>query len=151
MILLAALSLVVLAICLAFAPQGERTHAAISKSVFARTLRFPLAGLYRDTDGNRIDLRNSIIAKATGKSCECYGIADGAVVVAEKFDASASGLDAGDIVIINSPVADGSRPQRFRCVESVSDDGWVQFAPTDRDFKSKPLSDVLAKVAFVST
>ncbi len=151
MIYLSIACLIVIVLAYAAGPQGEMTHAAVSGGLLSRVRRFPLAAFYKDVDGNPIDLSQAILAKATGSSCLKFGIRDGAVVIAKEFDASHDELTPGQLVIINSPREDGSRPQRFRCVHHVDGDGLVHFVASDRSFKAKPLEDVIGKVTHVSS
>lgn len=151
MIYLSIACLIVIVIAYAAGPQGQMTHAAISGSLLARVRRFPLAAFYKDVDGNPIDLSQAILAKATGSSCLKFGIRDGAVVIAQEFDGSQEELTPGQLVIINSPREDGSRPQRFRCVDHVDGAGLVHFVASDRAFKAKPLEDIIGKVTHVSS
>jgi hypothetical protein len=113
--------------------------------------KFPLAAFYRDVDGQPIDMNRYFAAKAAGDSCRAYGIRDGAVVLAAGFDQTSGHLEPGQIVIINSVKEDGTRPHRFRCVESVDESGVVHFVASGRQFKPKPLSDILGTVKYVST
>lgn len=141
-------SLVLLVVGMSLATTGQLTHAAVSGAALRRQRKFPLAWFYRDTDGNALDSDNSFVAKVSGSSCECVGIRNGTVVVAQKFDSYDEELSNGDVVIINSEKADGSRPHRFRRIVSV-EAGIAHFASEARQLKSKPLSDIIGVVTHV--
>lgn len=134
------------------APHGQMTHAAISANVLLRKRLFPFAGMYSDSKGHRINMEHSVVAKAYGPSCEEFGIPDGAVVIAARLsdDAAHADVAPGDIVIINSEIADGTKPQRFRCVDYIDGDV-VHFRSSDREYRSKPFKDLVGKVEYVST
>src|SRR5690349_21614970 len=126
MVILAAVSVFALLALYLVAPSGQLIHAARSRDVLFRRRVFPLAPLYRDQDGQRIDLSNAVVGVASGTSCLEYGIPDGAVVIGDKLTADNPDLRPGDVVIINAELGNGQRPQRFRCVEGISD-GEVHF------------------------
>ena len=149
MLVVAAVSVFALAILWLLSPGGELIHAARSRNVFFRRRAFPLAALYQDESGNPIDVSNSVVGIAAGSSCVSYGIQNGATVIADRLSGAADELRKGDLVVINSELVNGTRPQRFRCVDRIVD-GVVHFrADETGPLKSKHVGEILARVKYV--
>ncbi|MGA9580482.1 MAG: hypothetical protein WBR13_00755 [Allosphingosinicella sp.] len=149
MMILAAVSLFALLALYLVAPAGQLIHAARSRDVLFRRRVFPLAPLYRDEDGQRIDLTNAVVGVVAGASCVQYGIPDGAVVIGDKVSDDNHDLRPGDVVIMDAELDNGQRPQRFRCVAEVSD-GEVHFCnDAEGTLKPKRVGDILARVKYV--
>lgn len=137
------------------APQGFVVHAARSKDLFVRKRRFPLASLYRDAAGQPIDLENKLIGLIKGDSGGEYGLRDGDVIIAKTLSAEEQQhLQPDQLVVIDSPLDDGTKPYRMRKIRSVAD-GMVVFyddpfaKANNQPLNSKPASDVVAKLEFV--
>ena len=134
------------------APLGFVVHAARSKEIWIRRRRFPMAGLYRDSSGNPIDLTGKKIGLVKGDSCLSYGMRDGDIVIASEFDGvNLPTVLKDDLVIINSAKSDDSQPLRFRKIRNVVDNTVDFYDDPTGSLKSKPITDIVARVEMVGS